>query len=591
MISVSNAWKEAHKQTLLPEAFVEITLDIVDTPVSATASGTSEASFSNASAIVNNSSAGVDAKYAVLEHNLWALDGTRTIMGTSDDYPGYASADDALGSVTIDVVRTNDNSIPGLTITWSGEYETFATKFTVDVKNDNTTVATTTVTDNASNISVVDLQITQYDSVTITVHEWSHPDHRARIDSVKLGHSIVFGKNEIIGYSQEQSGSPLGTELSKNAIEFEVDNSDGRWNILNPVGLSKYLYERQKLQVRYGLQTTSGVEWIRAGVFYLTEWKAPANGITATFSARDAIEFTLNTPYSKPYRKGITTSEVKAFAVKDEAIDSLGNESTGIVLATIPSGTEVKIYEQSFQFTEIYGEDNDTWGWPLYRVEQGWIDARYADITEDTRISVDVQTALESCLPDDIQIFNNIDTNTAPVAITEPSTGEFIQQAAASVVNTMWQDCYGDIRIDTIHVLPPAYVISLDVSYYHPEVELAKPLKEVIVVGRNQWHDRTKTNTFAVNATGETITVDNPYVWHTSAANKRLADKYIAWWEHREVVSGEFRADPRLELFDCVEVETQYGVLSPVMITYLKYTYNGAFRAVYEGKVVDESFN
>ena len=343
--------------------------------------------------------------------------------------------------------------------------------------------------------------------------------------------------------------------------------------------------------MRYGLQTLVGVEWIQAGVFYLTEWKAPANGITATFSARDAIEFMLNSTYSVPYRMGITTGEVKAYATKEEAVDSGGGDGTGVVLATLPSGTVTKIYEESYQYADIYGEENDGSGWPLDRIEQGWIWPFYHEITEQCAISLDIMKALKSCLPDDVVIYDGTYARQAPLTIPESNVGEFVQQAAASIERTVWQDCWGDIHIDSPRVLSPTYLISLDMSYSHPEVELAKPLKEVLVVGRSRWNDRTKTNTFSVNATGDTIIVDNPYVWHDIVGNRTLADKYIAWWEHREVVSGEFRGDPRLELFDCVEVETQYGVLSPVMITYIKYTYNGAFRATYEGKVVDESFN
>lgn len=586
MIEVSNAWKEAHKQTLLPETFVEITLDVVDTPTAATVSGKSEAVFSNSPAIVNNTNAGTGAKHAVLEHNLWALDGSLTIgdgLAT-----GYVSADDTLGGVEISLSRTGENTIPGFTITWSSEHGTYATNFTLEVKSAGITVATTTVADNASNVSVIDLPISNYDYVTITVHGWSHPDQRTRIDSVKLGHSIVFDKDEIISYSHEQSGSPLGTELSKNAIEFEVDNSDGRWNILNPTGLSKYLYERQKLVVRYGQQTNIGVEWIQAGVFYLTEWIAPSNGITATFVARDAIEFMLNASYSRPYLLGVTTGEIKAYAVKEEVIDQHGNPGTGVVLATLPAGIGVKVYEQSYQ----YSEGSEDAGWLLYRIEQGWVYPFYITIISDVLLSTDAHNALAACLPGGIQIFDYSADNSAPTAIQESTVAELVQQYAAAGRCTMWQDYNGNIHLDSPRVVQPTYVISSDMSYSHPEVELAKPLKEVAVVGGNRWVTPfvEKTNVFTVNATGESIIVDNPYAWHNDF-NRMLADKYIAWWEHREIVSGEFRADPRLELFDCVKVETKYGVLSPVMLTYLKYTYNGAFRAMYEGKVVDESFN
>jgi hypothetical protein len=53
------------------------------------------------------------------------------------------------------------------------------------------------------------------------------------------------------------------------------------------------------------------------------------------------------------------------------------------------------------------------------------------------------------------------------------------------------------------------------------------------------------------------------------------------------MLKGDFRADPRLELFDVISVESKYGMISPVMITYIKYTYNGSFHGTFEGKVLD----
>lgn len=63
--------------------------------------------------------------------------------------------------------------------------------------------------------------------------------------------------------------------------------------------------------------------------------------------------------------------------------------------------------------------------------------------------------------------------------------------------------------------------------------------------------------------------------------------KYIL--ESRKTVSGEYRADPRLDVYDVVVVESKYGELSPVLITNIKYTFNGSFRGTYTGKIVSFS--
>jgi hypothetical protein len=57
--------------------------------------------------------------------------------------------------------------------------------------------------------------------------------------------------------------------------------------------------DRQEISVRYGYKLDTGIEWIPAGTFWISEWDTPNNGLEATFTARDLLEF-LDIPYSGP---------------------------------------------------------------------------------------------------------------------------------------------------------------------------------------------------------------------------------------------------------------------------------------------------
>ena len=587
MIGVSNYWKNAHKQMLLPESFVEITLGVIDENILGTISGENEAAFSNSSVVINNEDYDTSTKYAFLEHNLWSLDGSCVVMTSTNAYepPAYVSKNDSSGGLTISLRTVSNNPIPGFGIIWSEEYGTYATKFTVTAKKGAKTLKTVTVRNNTSNTSLIDIPVSGYDSVIITVLEWSHPDQRNRIDSVLFGQRIVFTKDDIISYSHEQSGSPLGTELSKNAIEFELKNADGRWNPLNPSGMSKYLYERQKVTVRYGLDTANGVEWIPGGTFYLSEWKAPANGIGATFIARDAFEFMLNATHTRSYVEGVTVSESRVHLTQDDAI--YPNRDTNLV-AVLPSGTRVEVYEKAVWYPDGTSADPEDPGVMVYRINQGWLWADYVQITSVEDLFFDMSSAMAACLPDDVVrwVSDEVGGVYSPTAIPETITAEFIQQCVATYGVTIWQSADGVLNITSPSTNLTDYVITANTSYLHPEVELAKPLRQVNMVQHYHFSSATKTVSYPVSSTGEDITVDCPYLWYFDTRKDKLAAKYINWWKHREVVSGEFRADPRLELFDVVKVETKYGVISPVMITYIKYTYNGSFHGTYEGKVI-----
>lgn len=582
MISVSDAWKEAHAEKLLPETFVEISMDIGNTDVSGTMSGENEASFSYPSQILDNTRVFGSKRYAFLEHNSWSLNGSRSLLSDINTYrpAGFVGNDDGACKLIIQLSESYVlRSILGFTITWSTMFDSYATSFSLLVENQGNVIRNFTVTNNRSPVSVIDLPVSTYDSLTITVLEWSHPEQRPRIDAVLFGKKIIFGKNELISYTHDQSGSPLGTEITQNTIEFTVDNSDGRWNLLNPDSMAQYLFERQTLYVRYGLQTRVGVEWIQGGTFYLSEWGAPSNGVTATFVARDAAEFLLNAKYSRPYWEAVTTGDTLVYSSKDEVIG-------GDWINSISSGLYVRVYEKSIRYPDGEGLDPDGAGWMTYRIDEGWVNADTVRITSVKTLLYDVTTAYGSCctVPLGSEVFTSFSTYESPVAIEEMSVAEFIQQSAASCGITMWQDSKGVYHLGTVDTTLTDYVIPLETSYSYPEVELTKPLKQVDVVYHYQHHDATKTNGYKLADTGEVITVDAPFVWKNNSRTVSLAEKYIAWWKLREIVSGEFRGDPRLDLFDVVTVETKYGDISPVMITNLKYTYNGSFRATYSGK-------
>jgi hypothetical protein len=82
---------------------------------------------------------------------------------------------------------------------------------------------------------------------------------------------------------------------------------------------------------------------------------------------------------------------------------------------------------------------------------------------------------------------------------------------------------------------------------------------------------------------GETQLVKNKLIQNSAVA----AD--VAQWvqdclKHRRTVSGEYRSDPRLDVMDNITLENKYAT-NTVFITNINYSYNGAFRGNYEGRV------
>ena len=300
MISVSETWKAVQKETVLPESFVEVTYWITEPGAQglATESNNGATFFSDHAAIVNTEDK-VFPKYATLENNMWALDGSFDVLPDAAPYgdTGYV-ADAEYPMVTIMFPSVRNQLVPGVTIVWSEAYGEYATRCRITALNGTEVVASEEFL-NGSVYSNFDFPIVGYDRIYIEIIDWLVPDHRPRIEQFYLGARVIYTKSDLTKYSHTQSVDLLSTQLPKNQISFSLDNSSDIWNPDNPVGNVRYLVDRQEVVVRYGYKLPTGVEWIPAGTFWISEWDTPANGLEATFTARDQLEF-LNVPYSGP---------------------------------------------------------------------------------------------------------------------------------------------------------------------------------------------------------------------------------------------------------------------------------------------------
>lgn len=505
MIHTSEAWIAAHKQILLPETFVEVSYGAADEEAQSTAvpSSSEEAVFSNISNIVDKATK--SQMYATLERNLWALNGTRTVLDEEVDPEniGFVSESASEGFVRIDFPRTMTTLIPGITITWSSEYNEYPNSFTVTVRRGNTDIASKTVTGNKEITSSVELDMVDYDVIFIEIHDWCLPDHRFRVDKVEMGLGITFTKKELLSFTHEREGDLSSGALPKNSISFSVDNSSGTWNPDNPQGGVKYLAERQKLIVRYGTKIGNEIEWIDGGTFYLSEWDTPSNGGEASFVARDIFEYLLN----EPFQEGVT-------------------------------GTLETLVETAFS---------------------------------------------QSNVPEDFQYYI-ADAMSANSATTgkDLTAAQVVQMCANAAEAVIYQDRSGNLHVKPLAKEDSGMAITRRMATSHPEVKLSKPLRSVTVS-----YGEDSSYTLDVSASGENQTIDNSFIT-TEQQAKRVAEVARDALVTRKIVSGEFRADPRMDVFDIVTVESKYGDIYPVVLTNLTFKYSGSFWATYTGRVLDQ---
>lgn len=561
MQNVSENWKNAHKRTLLNESFVEVTLDITDPDALANAS-----SQDNGAIYISNSSLltdGIDvnpAPYCTLEQNLWCLDGNRKAIPESN-YGDNCYVSDVMSDnncifstrlpvITIGFNGTFNKLIPGITITWSDTYGEFADTFTVIAYNGDEIVAEKEVTGNRSVKTFIFVDIVGYNRIEVIIKKWCLPNHRARVEEIFLGANKVYGRGELCDYSHKQSVNPVSTALPKSEIKFSIDNANGEYNPQNPSGLAGYLMEMQMVKTRYGLKQDDGsIEWIKGGTFYLSEWYAKQNGITADFTARDILEFMSAIYHDVDYYKKVRATNS----------DYVSND--GIIT-----------YERS-----------------LY------------DLAERVLGEVKLPANSDGAAPWVIhESLNNIKT-TAP--LPEDTLANCLQLIANAAKCVLYQDRDGILHIEPFDnvVYPPTddtegYKITSFNSYSKPEITLAKPISSIAIKNYTYTFDGKDVKSDSQTITwsgiegmptvGEKIIVDNPLVTDGGQGNisEWMLGSYL-WW--RKTLDLSWRADVRLDALDYITNENVYNTCR-VLMTDVEYRYNGAFRATGKGKVIGD---
>lgn len=594
MQEVSQAWLDNQNQTIVSESYVEVSIDIADPDaiVDASSVANGEEYISDATTLVNNLDKHVQP-YATLEQNLWLLDGSRRMIPETDPYEdGYVGNvlcdsdgyfTEAIPLVTISFTKVHQNLVPGITITWDAVLgNEFASDFIVAAYNGDSVVAETTIENNDTAKTIVEMDIIDYDRITISILRWSLPEHRARIQEIFLGINKIYGKNSLFSYSHTQTADPISSVLPKAEISFSIDNRDNAYNPNNPNSLTKYLMERQEVRSRYGYKLGSGVEWIDGGKFHLSEWDAEQNGISASFKARDLLEYMSSTYYEGVY-------EPNGISLYDLAVRIL-------VKADLPLNSDGTLkWHVDESLKDIYTTAPlpiDT----LANCLQLIANAAGCALYQDRRGVLRMEPHTQEFADYDITLHNSYSKSEIELSkpLKQVNVETFSYFAGDSVElykgvlqlsgTTEMMLVYSEKAIQPVISVTGGTVSS--VTYYTGACELtidATDEVEIIVTGIALKESKTDVITPS-GRDGETITVSNPLITSRAraAAVGALTEGIL---KNRRSLKSSWRADPRLDVLDIVRNVNEYGE-NHVLMTDVSYQYNGAFKGSGEGRTV-----
>ena len=595
MQKVSQKWKDNQKGVLVGESEIELSMRITDPDAyeDASASSNNEVYFSQTNDIVS----GVD--YAMtptltLEQNLWLLDGNGKVLDTENN-----GTNRYINSVRCELDKTFTtppvlsisfsqvftNLLQGITIVWSTLWDEYAEEFVVTAYNDDTVVATKTVTDNTSTKSVVYMDMVNYNRITIEIRRWSLSYRRARVEEVVIGIDKSYTKRDLFSYSHSQSVNPLSTELPKVEISFSIDNLDNSYNPHNTEGMSKYLVERQEIKVRYGYKIDDRMEWIDGGRVYLSEWDAPQDGISADFKASDLLEFMRKTYYNGTYSPN-------GKSLYDLALEVLTD-------ANLPTHNDGSVkWEIDESLKDIYTVSPlpiDTHANCLQLVANAGCCVLYQDRQGILQLKQISYTDNET----DYAITYDNSYSKSNISLSKPIKDVAVGFYQYSVATENTELYNGVVKISGTKELLITYSGSasdvkasvtggtlVSATYYTNACRLIITASgDVTIKLTGKSLQSVKTETSVINTeSGETVSVDNVLITDIGRAN--LVGEWVrSYYNNRMTLSSSWRADPRLDALDVASNENDYST-SKVIMTEVTYDYNGAFKGSGEGKVI-----
>lgn len=313
---------------------LRVSFRLVDVDAAADATATaSEADGISQLTQTHDGIEGMSAKWATLETDGWPLDGTCKIL--PDDVTGYqtgwwsnlSGADGSFATPpTLTFDFTADQSSIGFTVIFDDKANWYPKEVTVNVYNASSVLLGTKTVQCTSAKQIIDLPIENYRQVVLSFGDTQKPYQRVRVSEVIFGIVQYFDKANIPGGSLLYEISPTAENLPSNELIITIDNTDRKYNMINPGGLYAYLQQGQPLDAEIGVgENRNSLEYVSMGRFYYAQAQAKDSAMTAEIIAYDRF-YQLD---KSIYRAGVTGTWTVAEAVGAVIADS------GISITTV----------------------------------------------------------------------------------------------------------------------------------------------------------------------------------------------------------------------------------------------------------------
>lgn len=243
-----------------------------------------------------NGIAELPRKYATVEHVGWRLDGSYTVLPDSGMEAGFwsSSVADASGDfdpedpVVLHMALPSDTNTFGWTFHFDAPGQIWATEIEIICYDDNDEEIDR-ITANPSNTGTdghgwsINHFVQGYSSVDFVFKSMSEPLRMLRVAEIDFGVSRHFNQDSIGEMKIKYGLSPDASEFPAKEFVFTFDNSDGEFNVLDPIGVYQYWRNGQILTAKI----TIGDDAVDMGSFYVTRAEIGRNRLIAKVTAHD----------------------------------------------------------------------------------------------------------------------------------------------------------------------------------------------------------------------------------------------------------------------------------------------------------------
>lgn len=347
-----------------------------------------------------------------------------------------------------------------------------AADFTVEVLQDGTAYHTAAFADNkAREVHLTGFTVYNPDEIRVTVTRWSIPGRRMRLVEIIPGVYEEWDNGVIASFDVQQQADFSCLSLPFGVCTLRMDNLDRRFEPRNKEGVFRSIEERQGIDISVGVQTESGPEYKKLGVFYQYAggWRTGDNGLTMQWNLADIVGLLSKRAFVVPAELPATLEGWFAVLVAQLGENFAGRYHVDPNYAALPVAVQDRTDIEDVTCGDIMRWVCMATGtWPRADAKTGyltaepfWNEGNRMDLDNMTTYPVmranDELAAIVFTLFDEDRTQLVVSGTTTAAADTVSVKNPFIHdEATALTAARMILSCYGGNRLETLSRGDPA---------------------------------------------------------------------------------------------------------------------------------------